>query len=208
MRAVVLAGGPSRRFKGDKIFYRINGKPMILYVLDKLSRSRLIEEVHVITSPDRVHLLHFLGVKNVIVDHLLIGPIGGILISLEKLGDVFIVAADMPLLNPTFIDHIIELYKLHRHKYLAYVPAWRNGYLEPLHAVYTRDILGPIRDCINNNIFSIQQILRLLGNKVYKIVLDDKPSEYKSSVYNVNTRSDLERIINIILSELPHGFQK
>lgn len=110
MLATVLAGGSSRRFGGDKFFCEICGKPMIVHVIERPYRVGSIDDVYVITSPDRVSALRDIGIDNIIEDKLLIGPIGGILIALEQVGDTFIVTGDMPLLNPPFIDCMISIY--------------------------------------------------------------------------------------------------
>ncbi len=192
--AVVLAGGSSRRFHGDKLFFKVKGKPLILHVIDKLYRSKNIDEVHVVSSPDKVDLLRSLGMRNIIEDNLLIGPMGAVLIALRIIGDAFIVAGDMPLVNPGFIDYIVETYYGMREKYYAFIPGWRNGYLEPLHGVYRKSLVRVLEERVREKSFSLQKTLRGLGGKIYVIILDDLPLEYRLSVYNVNTIEDLRRI--------------
>ncbi len=194
MLAAVLAGGSSGRFGRDKFLYEICGKPMILHVIERLHQARSIDDVYVIASPVRVNALRKIGIENIIEDNLLIGPIGGILIALEQLGDTFIVAGDMPLLNPLFIDYIASIYLKEKSNYLAYVPAWSNGQLEPLHGIYAQPIIDLIMENIKEKKYSLHGLLRRLSNKLYTLPLDNLPVEYRISVYNVNTVNDLKRI--------------
>jgi len=195
---IVLAGGSSKRFGEDKLLYRINDKPMILHVIDRLSRSKGIDEVYVVASRDNIDTLRRLNIHNIIEDNLLIGPIGGVLIALRHFGDVFVVACDMPLLNPELIEYIICIYSKYRDKYLAYIPAWLNGYLEPLHGIYVKEITRIIEVNIKQSKYSLSNMLRSLGGKVYRIILDDLPLSYKISVFNVNRKEDLVKVKRIL----------
>ncbi len=129
MIGAVLAGGRGgRRFGGDKLLFRINGKPLLLYTLEKLERAEKIDEIVLVASKENAEKLEGFGYE-VLIDGLMVGgPMGGIYTALS-LGDAFVVAGDMPLLVPEFIDFIVERFE--ETKKLACVPRWGgNGYLE------------------------------------------------------------------------------
>lgn len=133
MIGAVLAGGRGRRFGGDKLLFRISGKPLLLYTIERLEQAEKIDEIVLVASKENAEKLRDFG-HDVVVDELMIGPMGGIFTALS-LGDAFVVAGDMPLLVPEFIDFIVERFE--EAKKPACVPRWSNGYLEPLHAAYS-----------------------------------------------------------------------
>lgn len=51
--AIVMAGGRGTRLKVDveKPLFKLHGKPLIKYVLDNISSSKLVEDVVIAVSP-------------------------------------------------------------------------------------------------------------------------------------------------------------
>ncbi|NJE77501.1 NTP transferase domain-containing protein, partial [Thermococcus sp. ES12] len=120
MIGAVLAGGRSKRFGGNKLLYRIDGKPLILHTIERLESADEIDEVVIVASPKNAEKLKTFGYQ-VLVDELLVGPIGGIFTTLY-LGDSFVVAGDMPTLVPEFIDYIVREFK--KSEKVTCVPRW------------------------------------------------------------------------------------
>ncbi|WP_456368412.1 molybdenum cofactor guanylyltransferase MobA [Thermococcus sp.] len=191
MIGVVLAGGRGKRFGGDKLLFKISGKPLILYTIARLESADSIDEVVVVASPENAEKLRGLGYR-VVVDELLVGPIGGIYTALS-LGDAFVVAGDMPLLVPEFVDLIVE--RFNRAKKPACVPRWSNGYLEPLHAAYSEGFKGFLEEKIRAGQYAINRAIR--ESDVCYIEIESLPKEWRGSFFNVNTREDLGRIRGI-----------
>ncbi|WP_297418831.1 molybdenum cofactor guanylyltransferase MobA [Thermococcus sp.] len=191
MIGAVLAGGRGKRFGGDKLLFKISGKPLIIHTIERLEGAGSIDEVVIVASPENVGKLRPLGYE-VIVDELLIGPIGGIYTALS-LGDAFVVAGDMPLLVPGFIDFIVERFRLVRKP--ACVPRWSNGYLEPLHAAYSRRFRSLLEEKIKTEQYAINRAVR--DSDACYIEIEDFPESWKESLFNVNTREDLRRIKGI-----------
>ena len=188
MIAAVLAGGRGRRFGGDKLLFKISGKPLILYTIERLESADRINEVVLVASKENVEKLRVLGYE-VMVDELLVGPIGGIYTALS-LGDAFVVAGDMPLLVPEFVDFMVERFKLTKKP--VCVPRWKNGYLEPLHAAYSADFRDFLGERIRAGQYAINRAIREI--KACYIEIESLPEEWRESFFNVNTREDLGRI--------------
>lgn len=188
MIAAVLAGGRSRRFGSDKLLVRIDGKPLILHTIERLELAREIDRIVLIASRENADKIRALGYE-VLIDSLMIGPMGGIYTALG-LGDAFVVAGDMPLLVPELIDFIIDMF--HRAKKPACVPRWANGYLEPLHAAYSRDFLPFIEKKIKAGEYSINLAVRE-GGACY-VDIAELPEEWRESFFNVNTRRDVGKL--------------
>ena len=188
MIGAVLAGGRGRRFGGDKLLYKINGRPLILYTIERLETARRIDEIVLVASKDNAEKLERLGYR-VVVDELLIGPMGGVYTALS-LGDAFVVAGDMPLLVPEFIDYIVEEFE--KSGKIACVPRWSNGYLEPLHAAYSRAFREILEEKIKTGNYALNRAIRE-ANPCY-LPIESLPEGWRESFFNVNTREDLGRI--------------
>ncbi|WP_297475797.1 molybdenum cofactor guanylyltransferase MobA [Thermococcus sp.] len=188
MIGAVLAGGRGKRFGGDKLLFKISGKPLILHTIERLEEAKGVDEVVLVASPENAGKLEKLGYR-VVVDELLVGPIGGIYTALS-LGDAFVVAGDMPLLVPEFVDFVVERFK--GSKKPACVPKWSNGYLEPLHAAYSAGFKEFIQEKINEGQYAINRAIR--ESDACYIEIESLPEEWRESFFNVNTREDLGRI--------------
>ncbi|WP_457742731.1 molybdenum cofactor guanylyltransferase MobA [Thermococcus sp.] len=191
MIGAILAGGRGRRFGGDKLLYRINGKPLILYTVERLEKARKIDEIVLIASRNNVEKLKALGYE-VVIDELLIGPMGGVYTALG-LGDAFVVAGDMPLLIPEFVDYIIDEFE--KSGKLACVPRWSNGYLEPLHSAYSKAFREVLEKKIIARDYALNRAIREV-NPCY-LSIESLPEEWRESFFNVNTREDLGMIRNL-----------
>ena len=188
MIGAILAGGRGKRFGGDKLLYRVNGRPLILHTIERLEKAREIDEIVLIASEENAGRLGELGYR-VLVDELLIGPIGGVYTALS-LGSAFVVAGDMPLLVPEFVDFIISLFR--ESGKIACVPRWKNGYLEPLHAAYSRAFREILEEKIKTGNYALNRAIRE-ANPCY-LSIESLPEEWRESFFNVNTRGDLEKV--------------
>ncbi|WP_297469416.1 molybdenum cofactor guanylyltransferase MobA [Thermococcus sp.] len=191
MIGAVLAGGRGRRFGGDKLLFKISGKPLILYTIERLEKAKEIDEIVLVASRENAEKLERLGYR-VVVDELLVGPMGGIYTALS-LGDAFVVAGDMPLLVPQFIDFIIGRFSMEKKP--VCVPRWSNGYLEPLHATYSKEFRTFLEEKIKSKQYAINRAIR--ESEACYIEIESLPEEWRESFFNVNTREDLERIRSI-----------
>ncbi|WP_048147734.1 molybdenum cofactor guanylyltransferase MobA [Palaeococcus ferrophilus] len=188
MIGAVLAGGRGTRFRGNKLLFRVGGKPLLLHALERLERAAGIREIVLVTSPENVGELEKLGYA-VVVDKLTVGPIGGVYTALD-MGDAFVVAGDMPLLVPEFVDYMIE--RFYETKKLACVPRWANGYIEPLHAAYSKGFQKLLGEQIAAGNYAINQAIR--ESDACYLEIEELPAEWRESFFNVNTRDDLRRI--------------
>ncbi|AEC52570.1 molybdopterin-guanine dinucleotide biosynthesis protein A [Pyrococcus sp. NA2] len=188
MLGVVLAGGKSRRFGIDKLLYKVNGKPLILHTIERLEMSREINEIVIVAAPWNKETMKSFGYE-VVVDDLLLGPISGVYTALS-LGDSFIVGGDMPSLIPEFIDYIIK--EFNNYGKIVCVPRWENGYLEPLHAAYSKKFREILEERIKRGLYKLGDAI-IVSNPCY-IRIEDIPVEWRVSFFNVNRKEDLKII--------------
>lgn len=188
MLGVVLAGGKGKRFGDDKLFFRIDGKPLVQHAVERLQSASFIDEVVLVASPDNARKLRGLG-PEVIVDELTIGPIGGVYTALS-LGDAFVAAGDMPMIVPEFVDYLIR--EFGRRGKIVCVPRWSNGYLEPLHAAYSEKFRDFLEKQIKRGDYSLNGAIS--SADVHYVDIEELPEGWRESFFNVNQKSDLRKL--------------
>jgi len=187
--AAVLAGGQSRRFGRSKAHARLGGKPLITHVLEPL--QHLFEDVTVVTQDPATYACFDV---NVVADILPgAGALGRVLTALvhAKYDHCFVVACDMPFLNPALIRTILET---NRGRDVV-VPV-RDRELQPLHARYSRRCIPFIHR-------SIQQARFRIIDFYPEVVIEQIPEEIwrvqdpgGMSMFNVNRPDDLHRAMS------------
>jgi molybdopterin-guanine dinucleotide biosynthesis protein A len=184
---LILAGGASRRMGQDKAFIQIEGIRLLDYVYGKC--QELFREIIIVTNqPDQ-----FIEYQTPVVQDEIrgTGSLGGLYTGLKRAGNYysFCVACDMPFLNPELIALIIEK----RHNSDVVIPKTRAG-LEPLHAIYSKRCIEPIKKFIERGDFKTSNFLSEVqvtycGEEEIK-----KVDPTLTSFMNVNTKKDLFQI--------------
>lgn len=186
MVATILSGGNNRRMLRDKAFLQIGQKTIIEREIEVL--STLFSRIVVVTNApeNHAHLAAEL-VPDLIPGK---GPLGGIYSGLIASKDEysFVVGCDLPFLNAGLISYMIEA----RNGYDAVVPKL-SGFVEPLHAVYSRHCLMPIKRQLNRNELKIQSFFHEVKVR-YTRESDIKRYDPKGIAFlNVNTEDDLKK---------------
>ncbi len=195
--SIILCGGKERRFGSNKAMARVGGVTVmerILTVVEPIS-SRVI----VVTSPEKANIA--VGGRAVVVTDAYPGkgPLGGIYTGLANVEtDLAIaVACDMPFLNAALLTHMVELAE----GFDAVIPRLAGTMLEPLHAVYARSCLAPMKERVEAGQLSIAPLLRQLRVRYLErdeyLPLDPR----MISFFNINYPEDLNRA-NVIAAQL------
>ncbi len=140
----VLAGGLSSRMGSNKAFLPWRGRPLIEHILSVC--SLLSEDVFVVAKEPE--LFAFTGARVVKDAFSRRSSLVGIYSAIKeaRFHHCLVLACDMPFLN---LDLLRYLAALAPH-YDVVMPLLRRG-PEPLHAVYSKNCLGPIEKLINEN---------------------------------------------------------
>ncbi|MCK4474754.1 molybdenum cofactor guanylyltransferase [Candidatus Bathyarchaeota archaeon] len=198
--AVILAGGFSKRFGREKGLTELFGKPLIDYVLGKVS-GVVDEKVLVVSS--EVQKYRFVAVTrkkvNVVVDELEIqSPLIGALTGFKHVhGDYSVLlSCDTPFLSSQIISVLLDLC-INRH---AVVPQWPNGYLEPLQAAYhTKSALTAAETAAKCGKLDLRSMISRLGKVKYVSTLILRQLDPKLlTFFNVNTPEDLREAESIL----------
>ena len=195
--AIVLAGGRSTRFGRDKASEPLLGKPLVQHVADRI--APLISELIVVRAPGQALPPIEAAIPVSIVDDAYpdTGPLGGIYTGLQASGAdrCLAVACDMPLLSQPLLR------ELRRRSAGCDVVMPVIEYPEPLHAVYARICLEPMRARLEAGQFKITGFLGAV-HVCYMHEAECRAFDPDlRSFINANTEEDLARAEALLRSE-------
>jgi molybdopterin-guanine dinucleotide biosynthesis protein A len=141
--AAVIAGGKSSRMGQDKSFVHVGGIPMIERVIAALRAINPAELILITNKPDAYAHLNLTMHADVLPEK---GSLGGIYTAIYHTPSPYtlVAACDMPFLNPAVLRYLIEGQSEENAPYDVVVPRV-DDYPEPLHALYSKACLEPIR---------------------------------------------------------------
>lgn len=192
--ALILAGGASKRMGVDKAFLKVDGVP-------------LIERVHAVLAPLFAEVLVAAGAPDpkrgpfpgrAIYDETPgQGPLGGLVSGLRaaKTPWLFMVACDMPNLDPRVIARVVEERAVFERdgSVLAVVPESQGG-LESCHALYAKTALPVIEAAMAGGERAPHRLFgRLHARIVAKAEIAAIDPTFRA-LANLNTRDDLTRV--------------
>ena len=172
----------------NKAFIEIEGVP-IIHRIHTLFKNLFPETIIVTNQKDL-----FSNLESRIYNDLLPqrGVLGGLYTGLffSSFQYSFCVACDMPFLKEKVIEYLIKDIE----GYDVIVPRTTDG-LQPLHAIYSKNCLGPIKKVIEQEKFKILDFYPMVNVKI----IEDE--EFKSldpmgeSFININTPEELLYIV-------------
>ena len=195
----ILAGGRSTRMGQDKAeleMQLVTGEQLTMLQLVHRALERVCDETLLIGGPERP------GISAQRVPDILpnAGPLAGILSAVLAANNprVFVVACDMPFVDPTVITGLAELIQDHN----AVVPQV-HGRLETLHAIYTTDCTRAIRKALDAGERRVRSFFSMIDVRIVtedEFSLIDKsgrssmnvnnPREFKAAAANLLAISD------------------
>ncbi|MBC7242935.1 MAG: molybdenum cofactor guanylyltransferase [Anaerolineae bacterium] len=187
----VLAGGQSRRMGADKAFLELGGRPLIQWTLGAL--AGIGQELIIIAND----LQRYAGLGARVEPDIIpgYGALGGIYTALARAGGarVLVVACDMPFLSRPLLRYLIGLSS----QFDAVVPRLPDG-VEPLHAVYSRACLEPIRRALARG---DRRIISFFDDICVRYVEPEEIAVFDPqfrSFMNINTSQDLQAIRELL----------
>ena len=181
-----------------KALERVNTQSLLERTIDCL--STVSRKLFVITSQEQFELIAAARLKGkVIVDiYPGKGALGGIYTGLTNVDSFYnlVVGCDMPFLNRDLLCYLIDVAP----NFDVVVPRI-DGLLEPLHAVYSRDCLTPIKELIDKDKLEVLHLFNLVKTRY---VGKDEITKFDPqclSFFNVNTPDDLIKAKNLIEQE-------
>nr|KJR72475.1 MAG: molybdenum cofactor guanylyltransferase [Vulcanisaeta sp. AZ3] len=193
---IILSGGLSRRFQKpdspwiDKALYPINGKPMIMHIIDK-AKEILNELIIAVNNEDRANRYREIipNVKYVTDHKALTGPLAGIYSGLKACNEdhAVILPNDTPYITPNNIELLIK-YVQHFDTATYILP---NGHIVNALIALRKDIALEI----------LNELSHMGRSKIFDIVRGSPKAIFLNpqthgldpkTLTNINTRKDLE----------------
>jgi molybdopterin-guanine dinucleotide biosynthesis protein A len=195
---IILCGGKSSRMGRDKGSMIIQDKPMIKHILSTLNHQ-INEAVIVLNNSERIakycefidpndysYAITFVEdeIKNK-------GPMPGIMTGLSHIkGDyALVLPCDSPYVTEEYVNTIFSQID---DDYKAIVPYHdtqnKLKTSEPLHSIYSRDIIGTIENLIDSDVLHIKGLIEKIDTK---FVLIDNKKIKKEEFRNLNRPSDI-----------------
>ena len=189
INSIVLAGGKSLRLGHDKISEKLGDKTLLEQVvarIDPFSGSIII-----VTAHERTFASLSKNPKIKIVTDILPGrgSLGGIYTGLVE-SDAFynlVVAADMPFLNDSLIRYMIKVAEGY-----DFILPKVNGLFEPLHAIYSKNCVEPIKTILGQGKKIIIELCKYVKVRYIEREEVDRFDPKHLSFFNINTQEDLE----------------
>jgi len=168
----------------NKAFIEIEGIPIIHRIYSLF--QRLFEEVIIVTDQKKI----FPELKAEIYEDLIPnrGVLGGLYTGLffSSFPFSFCVACDMPFLKESVIEFLIE----NIDNYDVVVPKTQDG-LQPLHAIYSKNCLEPVKKTIDEGKFRIIDLYCMVKVKIVEEQEFSPFDPMRESFVNVNTPREL-----------------
>jgi molybdopterin-guanine dinucleotide biosynthesis protein A len=198
---ILLAGGLASRLGSDKALYPLAGKPMIRHITDRI--SGLSDELWVVIARHASSIEYsrilpsFIRVVNDEREGK--SPLIGIVTGLRAAKSPYatVLSCDIPFVN----RQVIQLLLTSALGAEAAIPRSEKGCLEPLQAVYQRDImLEESEQVLAEKRLSPTDAISRLTHVAYVSIEDQiKPMDPElKTFFNVNTRQDVERAEEIL----------
>lgn len=194
VRPVILVGGKSRRFGSDKFFLSIKGNRIFERTYRILKDTFLVEPVFI---GRQAPLPNYQFISDLIPG---LGPIGGLYTAFKVFEEdfVFLVACDMPLIKKAVLEYMFE--SLNPEK-LIYIPKLCNDFIEPLFAFYNRKLLSKVEENIRNGEFRLRSLIEDSYTQYLQCSEIVNLDPELLTFLNINTKSDFDKILEIIEDE-------
>jgi molybdopterin-guanine dinucleotide biosynthesis protein A len=187
---IVLAGGRGSRFGRDKAWLELKGQNLLQRQVANV--GFLADEVIIVAAAGQKLPSLKTGVGLRIVTDIASGhgPLIGIYTGLLNSTSLYnlVLACDMPFINNELIRYMINLAT----GFDAIVPKWR-GWIEPLHAIYSRRCLSAMKNCLTRGELKIDSFLAQVSVRYIDKTEIEPIDPQGLSFYNINTERDLEK---------------
>lgn len=123
------------------------------------------------------------------------GPLVGLITGLShvKAKGALVLPCDSPYLSHDFINNVFEMvFELNNsnmeNEFMAIVPKWPDGSVEPLHAYYFKECIPAIKSILHNGLRDVKSLHQKINVDYVDVeVLDPEKSSFK----NLNSPEDL-----------------
>jgi molybdopterin-guanine dinucleotide biosynthesis protein A len=181
---IILSGGKSIRMGENKAFLEIEGIPIINRIHNVF--KRLFQEIIIVTNQKELFPNLDAKIHSDLIPNR--GVLGGLYSRLffSSFPYSFCVACDMPFLNESVIKYLIQSIG----DFDIIIPKTKDG-LQPLHAIYSKNCLEPIKDTIERGKYKVIDFYPMVRMKIIEEHEFRSLDPMMRSFINVNTPAEL-----------------
>jgi molybdopterin-guanine dinucleotide biosynthesis protein A len=181
---IILSGGQSIRMGQNKAFIKIDGVPIINRICDLF--KKLFQETIIVTNQKEIFKDFDTKIYSDLIPNK--GALGGLYtgIFFSTFYYSFCVACDMPFIKKSLVQYMINNIEDED----AIIPRTKDG-LQPLHAIYSKKCLNPIKTTIEKGKFKITDFYELAKIKTLEENAFISLDPFRESFINVNTPKEL-----------------
>jgi molybdopterin-guanine dinucleotide biosynthesis protein A len=185
---IILAGGKSLRLGHDKVLEKIGNTSLLEQVvshIDSFSKNIIIVTAHERTLAPLANHPKVKIVSDIFPGQ---GSLGGIYTGLIESSSFYnlVVAADMPFLNESLLRYMIEI-----SDGFDFVLPRVNNFFEPLHAVYSRNCIAPIKSILEQGNKVIVELFNYVKVRYIEAEEVERFDPKHLSFFNINTKEEL-----------------
>jgi molybdopterin-guanine dinucleotide biosynthesis protein A len=184
LSGIILCGGKSIRMGQNKAFIQIDGVPIIKRIYHLF--EELFQEVIIVTNEKEF----FKNFDSKIYEDLISnkGVLGGLYtgIFFSSFHYSFCVACDMPFIRKSLVEYLIK----NMDQEDVVVPRTKDG-LEPLHAIYSKNCLDPIKEIMEEGKYKMVDFYDRVKVKIVDESDFASLDPFRESFINVNTPEEL-----------------
>lgn len=193
----ILAGGLSRRMGRKKEFLPLDDSTMLEHVMRRIHNLDIPLYLSVSrTSPMISHYVEEFQGLNVVIDvpkFNVRNPLVGLYTLLTSIDEdcLIVIAGDSPLVSGELMSYESTLCEK---GFLAVLPIWVNGKVDPVHAAYSREIADDLESMLKEDPWI--SAARMIGN-IDRVAFVGVEDFGWSSVVDVDTPIELGYLIRI-----------
>ncbi len=193
--AIILAGGSSAGFNGDKGVSELNGKPLISHVVDAV-KGLVNEVIVVVDSQQRADLYAKTlpsGVRFVVNSSEVEGLLAEAITGFEAANGEY--SALLPFDSPFISQEVLSLLFDCCVGKAAVIPRTTDMECEPIHAVYhTKQALEAAKEALEENELDVQAMVeKLRGVRYMSMMVIEQLDPDLKTFFRVNTTFDLKK---------------
>ena len=192
---VVLAGGKGLRLGQDKALETIGNKSLLHWVVSYLSLFK--SNIIIVTAEKQSlsQLTDYPQLRIVTDAYPDKGPLAGIYTGLAASDSFYnlVVACDMPFLNYALLDYMLQISA----DFDLVIPRL-GDMVEPLHAVYSKTCLPPIKSLLEQGNLNIRGLFSLVRVRYVEATEINRFDPEHLSFFNINTEADLDKARQMI----------
>jgi len=195
LTAIVLAGGKNLRLGRNKALEAIGGKSLIECVVDRV--KLISNRVLIVTSREHPDFPVAGGVEVVVDLYPGMGPLGGIYTGLmtSRSSRNVVVACDMPFLNIDLLRYMVKLTP----GFDVVAPRLKEGMVESLHAIYSRNCLNAIKMQLEHNDLEVSHFFSGVHVRYVEREECQKFDPQLLTFFNINYQADLDQAMTIAI---------